>query len=73
MLIRGIEPTDMRSVLAEQIGRLHWLSLHQHRRGAGTRHALAMDLHPRKTKHGDRRDDPDAEIESSLDSTEAPL
>jgi len=49
------------------------VSLQQHQRGAGPRNAMALDLQPRKTTHGDRWDDPDAEIGSSLDSTIAPL
>jgi hypothetical protein len=49
------------------------IPLQQHRRGARSRHTLALDIQQRKTKHGHRWDDPDTEIESSLDSTEAPL
>ena len=36
------------------------------------RDLLAMDIQPRMAKHGDRWRDADTEIESSLDSTDAP-
>ena len=49
------------------------IPLQQHRRGARLRHSLALDIQQRKTKHGDRWRDADTEIESSLDSTDAPL
>ena len=34
---------------------------------------MALDIRQRKTKHGDRRIDPNTEAESSIGSTEAPL
>ena len=43
------------------------VSLQQYWRLARPCHPMALDLEPRKTKHWDRRHEPDTEIESSVD------